>query len=64
MGMKRLEPLRSVRQISNGYITRDWSMKGGMLSSAECYSAECPPPVRETGVGNESLRGAMKELKR
>jgi hypothetical protein len=58
----------SVRKIDNGYVVRESRCCGGVYSSSECYSPTKPDLAmmgpRGPNAGEESLRGAMKELKK
>lgn len=54
------------RRIDNGFIIRESHSKGGEYHSKETFSRTKPDiePRRETNSGRETLRDAMKELRR
>lgn len=58
----------SVRKIDNGYIVRESRSCGDRYSSSEMYCPEKPDldvyPSRGPDAGQETLRGAMKELRK
>jgi len=57
----------TTRKIDNGYVVCESRCENGEYSSSERYSPTKPlieERAADTNVGAESLRGAMKELKR